>query len=201
MNDQRAHWDKKHEEGGLGHVAKPPSELAVDLNELVVEGSRILELGCGVGIDAGYFALKGHDVVATDFSEVAIEKNQELLGGVDNLEFKVLDIREPFPFGNEEFASVYAMLSLHYFPDRITKTIFEEIYRVLEPKGLLSFVCKSTSDPLFGKGRKIERDMFEFEGHVRHFFSKEYVKECLGSMFKVVSIEEVGYIKVMAEKK
>ena len=58
----------------------------------------------------------------------------------------------------------------------------------LKPDGLLCFVCKSTKDPLYGQGNKIEEDVFE-HGHVRHFFSEEYARKCLERRYKIEKIE------------
>jgi ubiquinone/menaquinone biosynthesis C-methylase UbiE len=85
---------------------------------------------------------------------------------------------------------VYARLSLHYFSDLTTKRIFSEIARVLKPNGYLCFLCKSTNDPLYGKGNEIEKDMYENKGHVRHFFSKEYATELMQQSFEIQTIEE-----------
>ena len=79
----------------------------------------------------------------------------------------------------------------------------------MKTNGLLFFMCKSTKDDLYGKGNKIENDMFENEGHVRHFFSPEYVKSCLGNKFKIIKLEEKtdtlygknsSFIEVVAQK-
>lgn len=40
-------------------------------------------------------------------------------------------------------------------------------------------MCKSTDDRLYGQGDEIEADMYELDGHVRHFFSKEYTRALL----------------------
>jgi ubiquinone/menaquinone biosynthesis C-methylase UbiE len=60
--------------------------------------SRILEVGCGTGEDAAFFADKGHTVIATDVSEnmlqVAQKKiEQRKLGG--KVSFSRIDLRSP----------------------------------------------------------------------------------------------------------
>ena len=91
-----------------------------------------------------------------------------------------MDSNHPLPFRDNTFDVVYARLSLHYFRDSVTKEIFKEIHRILKPDGRLSFLCKSTGDSFYGKGEEIEKDLFEYEGYMRHFFTENYAKECLG---------------------
>src|SRR2546422_160092 len=96
---------------------------------------------------------------------------------------------QPFPFHANTFDVVYARLSLHYFTGAQTQQIFREIHRILKPGGLLCFICKSTKDPLYGQGKKIEEDMFELKGHVRHFFSEAYARKCLERGYKIKKME------------
>lgn len=51
-------------------------------------------------------------------------------------------------------------------------------------------MCKSTSDPSCGQGKEIEKDMYEREGRIRHYFSEAYVKECLEGMFHITTLKE-----------
>jgi ubiquinone/menaquinone biosynthesis C-methylase UbiE len=128
-------------------------------------------------------------VIATDFAEVAIQKNSQRLKDISNLQFEVLDMTNTFPYSDNEFDVVYARLSLHYFTSEKTREIFSEIFRVLKPNGYLCFVCKSTTDELYGQGVEIEKDMFEENGHVRHFFSEAYTNSLLEAQFKVKKLE------------
>jgi len=89
-------------------------------------------------------------------------------------------------FKDNSFDVIYAHLSLQYFNDAITTKIFDKLYRMLRPKGLLFVKCKSVKDKLYGKGRKVEEDVY-VKSHLRHFFSKEYMLFQLGK-FKVVRV-------------
>lgn len=187
MNGQKEIWDRNHAENAARLGLRGHSSFAGEVMCLIPGKARILELGCGVGNDAAYFAAFGHNVVAVDFSDTALEEATKQFGGFPNLTFVKQDIGEPFAFGDGEFDFVYARLSLHYFPDAQTKKVFGEIARVLRPGGAVAFICKSVMDPLYGKGTEIERDMFETD-HVRHFFSEEYAAECLGNRLEIQSL-------------
>ena len=84
------------------------------------------------------------------------------------------------PFQADGSDGVYARLSLLDYPDHITRLLFQEIHHILKRGGRLAFLCKSTDDPLYGKGQQLEKNMFENKGHVRHFFDENYTKILLG---------------------
>jgi SAM-dependent methyltransferase len=189
MNDQRRYWNAIHERHLAGRRESDPAPLARECASLLPPRSVLLELGCGAGHDAAFFARSGHTVCATDFSAVALGANRDRDRDLQRLHFVVLDSGWPLPFAGGVFDAVYAHLSLHYFPDDATRALFRETWRVLRHGGLLGFICKSVEDPLYGQGRTIEPDMFEHEGHVRHFFSAAYAMSCLGPRFEAILVE------------
>lgn len=54
---------------------------------------NILELNCGTGEDAIWFASKGNTVLATDISEEMIKVAKAKTKGIDNIKIKQLDIK------------------------------------------------------------------------------------------------------------
>jgi SAM-dependent methyltransferase len=190
MNDQKDLWNKKHASHAHASIADKPRELAVDVAKGLHRGTKLLELGCGVGSDAFYFAEQGADVVATDFSEVIITQNAEK-NMQNNLRFQVVDIAQALPFADDAFGVVYAHLSLHYYDKSTTAKVFAEIGRVLKAGGMLYFSCKSVHDPLYGDGEEIQPGVFSREGHIRHFFSVEYDRELLSAEYDIVKLDDV----------
>lgn len=188
MNDQQSDWNKIHSSSNIKKTG--PSNFAKEVLKVVPKESKILELGCGIGVDAASFASAGHKVLATDFSEVVIAKNQFNFSSVQSLQFQTLDIKNLSQFLDNEFDVVYAHLSLHYFPDLITRKVFSEIHRILRRDGLLCFIVKSTKDPLFGIGLKIEENMYQDEERPRHFFDKKYTESLLKKKFKIQELIE-----------
>ncbi|WP_258803182.1 class I SAM-dependent methyltransferase [Pseudarthrobacter sp. NS4] len=80
LDGDRENWEDHHRAllaGGLP-AGEPgggqrPAAWAEQLARELGKGSRILELGCGLGADARHFADQGHHVVAVDYSRPAIE--------------------------------------------------------------------------------------------------------------------------------
>jgi len=214
--DQKQLWDDLHAHNDLRKYSREPTSFALVAAPHFPKETLVLELGCGEGNDAVFFAKQGCSVLATDFSETVILHNNQRYNGDFNIAFGVVDITESFPFGDNSFGVVYARQSLQFFDDITTKEIFKEIHRVLGTRGLLCFSCRSTNDPLlYGKGEEVGKHMFLEERddgnglHLRHFFSEEYALECLGDRFGVVLLQDIirevygdlsGTIEVVAQK-
>ncbi len=149
----------------------------------------LLDVGCGNGRDSVYFAQNGLQVTALDFSESGIQRLQEKAEerGLPLIRPVCSDLRR-LDFDPESFDAVYAHLSLHYFNDAQTTQLFADLFRILKKDGLLLVKCKSVDDPLYGQGQELEKDMYEQEGYVRHFFSEGYLRQKLDK-FDTLSIE------------
>lgn len=186
--DQRDLWIAQY--GDVPRAAEKPSAFVETCLARLAPSSQLLELGCGTGTDAVAFAQAGHTVVATDFVPAVIDAARERYADHPGLSFREMRIDEPYPFPDGSFDAVYAHLTLHYYPDALTREILAEIRRVLAPGGLLLFACKSPTDPAWGKEIELEPDMFDFHGKVRHFFSAEYTQSLLEPGFTAIDIRE-----------
>ena len=155
-----------------------------------VAAKRILEIGCGQGRDAIAFARVGLDVVALDHSSVALDharaaydRERESMQDrdADRIEWRPHDYGERgVLIDTEPFDAVYSHLSLHYFSDKATRRLFEDIKRALRPGGLLFFTVRSRDDVLFHEGDPLEGEDYRCHlGHVRRFFSEAYAHELL----------------------
>ncbi|MBW2982548.1 class I SAM-dependent methyltransferase [Candidatus Woesearchaeota archaeon] len=146
----------------------------------------ILDLGCGRSRDPVFFANNGLVVTALDVSKNRLEtlKRQN----IKNIKIVQQDIRN-LKFPENSFDVIYAHLSTHYFDDKTTTKIFDKLYKILKKDGLFLVKCKSTDDVMYGKGKKIEDNFYILEGHARHFFDKDYMKDKLRK-FKILKIRK-----------
>lgn len=99
-----------------------------------LKDKKVLEIGCGVGIDGLEFVKAGADYTGIDASgqSVALAKKYFELSGYDSRNLILADA-ENLPFPNETFDFIYSWGVLHHTPD--TQRAIEEIYRVLKPGG------------------------------------------------------------------
>ena len=154
VQDQLLVWERLHHQYLQTRQPPPATSLARGLARRLEPPQRVLELGCGNGADAAFLSQRGHAVLATDFSEYAIQ-TAEAIYQDENLKFRKQDLRDPLAFEAAKFDIVYARLSLHYFSDAVTRAIFNEVGRVLRPGGQFLFMCKSTQDPLYARGQLV----------------------------------------------
>ena len=62
----------------------------------------------------------------------------------------------------------------------MTDIIFSEIYNLLRSGGYIVFAVKGKGDHLFGKGKKIAKDVWVYEdGQRRKFYNKDDVRMLL----------------------
>jgi SAM-dependent methyltransferase len=184
-------WNEKHGAGEHSAHRGTPVPFALVAEPFFPCRSRLLEIGCGVGSESQFFAERGHDVLATDISEVVLEQDRKYYKD-STISFVMIDTSEPLPYEDNSFQVIFSHLALHYYTDEVTHTIFAELYRTLEAGGILAFACKSTKDSMYGVGEELEKDMFLADGrHLRHFFTVEYARSLLGDDYEVLLLDEV----------
>jgi ubiquinone/menaquinone biosynthesis C-methylase UbiE len=94
---------------------------------------RLLEIGCGIGVDSIQLAKCGFDVTAVDLTEnaLAIAKDYATLRNV-SVDFR-LGNAENLEFEERSFDFVYSFGVLHHTPD--IEASVAEVHRVLKPGG------------------------------------------------------------------
>lgn len=96
-------------------------------------GRRLLEVGCGIGIDTVSLARRGYQVTAVDLTESAIEiaRKRAVVEGLE-IDYRTGD-GESLDFDEATFDVVYSFGVIHHTPD-MEKAV-REIHRVLKPGG------------------------------------------------------------------
>lgn len=71
-------WDSHYQSGEPPwETGQPSAELARVIAEEKIQPCRVIELGCGTGINALWLAQQGFDVTGVDSSRLAIEKARQ----------------------------------------------------------------------------------------------------------------------------
>jgi SAM-dependent methyltransferase len=175
-----------------GHVLSIDSDQWLErwrsILDTVREG-KVLELGCGSGRDSRYLSGLGLSLIASDYSQPALEVCRRHAPFAD---IRLIDIREPLPFEDNLFPVVVASLCLHFFPWAKTIAILNEIRRCLKAGGFLLARLNSTTDmhhDTVGQ-QEIEPGLYRVDGKLKRFFDREAVERLAGKEWKVYSLEE-----------
>lgn len=155
---------------------------------VLVPGTRVVELGCGMGSDARYLATLGLDVIAMDLSHSRVERAARK---VPDARFLVGDLSKGLPFASSVAGLVVASLSLHYFDSDTTRSIVGDISRILVPGGRLLCRVNVVGDRVsrWGEGVELETDFFEVQpGLFKRFFTEESLTDTLLGHFSVESL-------------
>lgn len=120
----------------------PPSDWVVRWGHLIAPGGRVLDLACGYGRHARYFAASGHSVVACDRDREALAS----LAGVTGVEpvFADLEDGSAWPFGQGGFDGIVVTNYLH-------RPVFPEIEGALAPGGVLIYETFVLGNEHYGK--------------------------------------------------
>lgn len=120
-----------------------------------LKGKRVLDLGCGIGDAAVFFALAQASVCGVDISPKTLVSADRLSKEYDlprgSLELLVAPA-ENLPYKNESFDLVYGNGILHHVDIRLTLL---EVKRALKPGGTAFFVEPLAYNPLVNFYRKI----------------------------------------------
>ena len=155
--------------------------------------TKIIELGAGLGRDSIFFAQNSIHVKALDYSlsgiKVINEKSKKL--NLSNfISTKIFDVREKLPFEDNSVEACFShMLYCMALTNNDLENLNHEIHRILKPKGINIYTVRHINDGDFKKGIHRGENLYENDGFIVHFFSKDKVKSLLKG-FENISIDE-----------
>ena len=195
-NDQLAYWNSIYN----NHMLEFPQddEFLSTWLESLRKAKRIVDLGCGNGVNSFYLYERGIHTIACDFSEPALNL---LLKKAPDANVLLFDMRDGLPFLSNHLDVVIADLSLHYFSIQETKAILNEIRRSLVPDGM--FICRvnAIETDLMGlKYPEIEKDYYDVNGCKKRFFTVDSLASIM-SGFSVKKLYEQETEKYRRAKK
>lgn len=164
-------WNRTHMKHNMGEII---SDDWLDKYEKYLKeaSGKFLDLGCGSGNDTKTLIEKyNKDVIASDFSEVAIEFLKNKMG---NIQTAIFDMTGDFPFENDLFSFIIADLSLQYFDYIDTSKIISELRRIIKKNGYLLLRLSAIDDYNYGamEGKKIDYHYYHVEKRDKRYFDE-----------------------------
>ena len=209
LDRQSQHWEASFSSkpGMFGH--EPSLASVQSLN--FFKNKNIVELGAGLGRDTIFFAQNSIHVEALDYSQKAIETiniKSKKLNLEQFIKTKVFDVRKKLPFENNTIDACFShMLYCMALSNLDLENLNKEIHRILKPGGINIYTVRHTDDGDYKNGIHIGEDLYENDGFIVHFFSKDKIIQ-LSKDFEILNIEkfEEGnfprkLFKVTAKKK
>lgn len=137
-DDLAEYWGKDFSLHDWGRV-----ELKEFANKVKKNGGRkVLDLGCGSGIQSQQLFGEGLAVVGLDLSPKMVKEAQKR---VPQAEFVIGDMINMF-FAKESFDGVYARASLLHIPKKLIPKVLKSINKILKNGGILYLAVKEGED-------------------------------------------------------
>ena len=150
----------------------------------------MVELGCGNGRDAVFFAGQGLRVTALDMSQEAIAQLQSR--NLDSAEFLCGDFVNSDVHQPDSYDYAYSRFTIHSINRNQEQVLLGNLFRGLRPKGKLFIEVRGVNDPLFGKGRQVERNAYFYDNHYRRFIVLDEL---------AASLEQRGFLVEYAQER
>jgi len=194
LNQQSQYWEKNF-------VSKPamfglePSLAARKALKLFKQKNvnNILELGSGLGRDSIFFAKNFLKVKVLDYSPSAIKIINQKIEKNNLSKFistNLFDVRKQLPFEDNSLDACYShMLYCMALSNEELESLNGEICRVLKPNGINIYTVRHINDGDFKRGIHHGENLYENEGFIIHFFSKEKINVLLDG-FENLLIDE-----------
>ena len=126
---------------GARHGEEPPSPWVQRFSGLVTEGGNVLDLACGHGRHARWFAGRGHRVLAVDQSAEALAS----LSGVAGVDTLCADIEgQPWPLPGRTFDAVVVT-------NYLWRPLLATIVASVAPGGVLLYETFAVGQETIGK--------------------------------------------------
>lgn len=144
---------------------KKPSAICDRIIEMIHPSTgfkpRLIDLGCGEGRNAIYFAKHGFDVVALDISEIGLEKTRKYAEEeqvlVKTVEADIVNYRMA-----ETYDVVFSTGTLHFLPTRVRKKCFENYKTHTSPEGV-NAVSVFVKKPFIAKAPDADKDVYAYK--------------------------------------
>jgi ubiquinone/menaquinone biosynthesis C-methylase UbiE len=184
LNKQSQHWENNFSSKPEMFGVSPSNPASYTLEIFKKNNIKnMIELGAGQGRDSLLFAKNDIHVHALDYSPSGINKISEKVSEFElqnKVNAQLFDVRERLPFKDQSIDGCYShMLYCMALTFEEIENLNNEVQRVLKQGGLNVFTVRNTEDGDYQNGIHRGEDLYESNGFIVHFFSKEKIKKLL----------------------
>ena len=123
------------------HEHQTPSPWVVRWAGRVPAGGRVLDIACGNGRHARFFASRGHPVEAVDHDPALLAR----LAGIPGISTRCADLEgDRWPYRADRFAGIVVANYLH-------RPLFPRLLQALAPEGVLIYETFAAGNERYGK--------------------------------------------------
>lgn len=191
--EQKNFWDKRFSTEIIDNEVsflKKYSNILLSLGEKPLA----LDLGCGDGNNSEFLYQLGFEVIASDFSNKALEKVSKRCSHINTIRF---DMTETFPFESNSFDLVVASLSIQYFYKKETDKILLSIFNTLKEGGIFIIRVNNDKELQINKKKDIVKcleDEFYLSknGKTKRYYTKESLRRFLFH-FEILEMKDVEF--------
>jgi len=153
-----------------------------------LEGKKVLEIGCGNGIQAIYVIkkYKPAEIIGIDLNEnnIKIAKEEALKQGIENVKFYIGNAHTLSMIVDNSVDIVMNIESAFHYPDK--EQFLKQVYRVLKPGG--KFVI---ADIIKKYDEKRRKGFWKRRMHFHHGSETEYRKMITDANLKLNFVEDI----------
>lgn len=142
-----------------------------------LEGTKILDVGCGNGKDCKYISEKGFDINGIDLSVGMLKIAKEK---VPNGKFEIMDIAD-ITYSEDSYDGIISNCSLFHIPSEELPKTLESFRRILKPNGKLLLILQE------GNGETMIEEPYRPGVHIyMNYFSINQIQSLLQEhVFKI----------------
>lgn len=156
------------------------------INKYLTYPSNILDIGCGAGALALYYAGKGNDILGIDISQKAVDSANESAKyiGLQNIRFKKMNFPKEIP--DEKFDFIIFTEVIEHLEDDLLA--LKKIFSLLKSGGIVVISTPSKNAPLHKLG--LAKDFDTQVGHLRRYTINELAHEINACGFKILETKK-----------
>ena len=170
MTTESAHiyWNMEWQKADATSPWATPEPEVMTHTETLAAGSRILDLGAGIGRHSLAMARLGHDVVALDAAQASIDCIADAAQRETLRIETCLSSMADLPFADGSFDHVLSWNVIYHGDETVVRRSFSEVARVLRPGGTFMATMLSLRrlpiEQAKAPGRELSPGTWVFEG-------------------------------------